>query len=176
MLDIGLVRSAGKLKLVKRQGWVEAGVPVGKVESVADHCFRTALIVAFYRGAEVDTLRAVRMALVHDIGEAMVGDITPRSGVAREEKLRLEEEAVRALGSEEALALWREYAEGETPEARLVREADVLEMLAQAREYEEAGHPRRALEHFWEGWSREILSPGMRVVVRKLMEASDIVK
>ncbi len=176
MLDMRLLRAAGKLKRVKRQGWVDAGVPLREVESVADHCFRTALIVAFYRGQEVDTLKAVRMALVHDLGEAAIGDLTPRSGVSREKRAQMEEEAVRALGDPEALALFREYVEGKTPEARLVYEADVLEMLSQAMELEVAGHPRSALARFWEGWSREIVSPGMRAAVRRLLERGDTVK
>ncbi|MGQ9582681.1 MAG: HD domain-containing protein [Thermoplasmatota archaeon] len=176
MLDISLLKAAGELKRVRRQGWLEAGVPRERVESVADHCFRTALIVAFYGGVEVDRLKAIRMALIHDLGESAIGDLTPRSGVSRERKAQMEEEAVRALGNAEVLALYREYVEGETPVARLVYEADVLEMLAQARELEMAGHPRRALEPFWEGWSREIVSPGMRVLVRRLLEDGDTVK
>ena len=45
-------------------------------------------------------------------------------------------------------ALWREFEECETAEARLVKAADKLEMMIQAREYEGEGH--RTLDEFWD--------------------------
>jgi putative hydrolase of HD superfamily len=48
-----------------------------------------------------------------------------------------------------SLDLWREYAAAATPEARLVRDADKLEMVFQALVYEQAG--QRNLDEFWEG-------------------------
>jgi len=145
MSELDIIRAAGKLKRVKRQGWLDAGVK--DAESVADHCYRTALIVAFCaegadtgprkgkRGGRLDVLKAVRMALIHDIAEAEVGDLTPRSGVPQAEKARREEEAVRRLGDRRVLELWREFDEGKSPEARVVREADVQERTIQATEY-----------------------------------------
>ena len=80
------------------------------------------------------------VALVHDLAESLVGDITPHDGVSADEKRRREEEAMRALaelsGDGEILDLWREYDAAESPEARFVKELDKLETAMQAAEYE----------------------------------------
>lgn len=40
----------------------------------------------------VDIIKCIKMALIHDIGEAIVGDITPKCGYSNESKFKLEEE------------------------------------------------------------------------------------
>src|SRR5262245_33825115 len=71
-----LAAVAGKLKRVRRKGWVDRGVV--DAESVADHSYRLAVLawaVARSRGLDAD--RAQRIALLHDLAEAEVGDETP---------------------------------------------------------------------------------------------------
>ncbi|KAL7673863.1 hypothetical protein ACOME3_000143 [Neoechinorhynchus agilis] len=90
---------AGQLKRTLRKGWLESGVP-GRVESVADHSFRMALSVSqlLPQDIKVDRFKCVEMALVHDLAESLVGDITPRDKVASEVKHAKEMEAVMELG------------------------------------------------------------------------------
>ncbi len=154
-----LVTAAGKLKRVKRQGWLDAGIPPAEAESVADHSFRTALLVAFVSEPRIDLLKALKMALVHDIGESEVGDLTPRSKVPRKKKAELEENAVAALENGEVLALWKEFEEGKSPEARAVRDADRYERVIQAMEYVLEGHPERRLRRFWKGVPVKLSAP-----------------
>jgi len=157
--------AAGKLKTIKRQGWLDAGIPRQHVESVADHSFRVACIAAFLApSGPLDALKMVRMALVHDLAESVTGDLTPRSGVSKKKKALMEEEAVRRLGSEELLSLWKEYDAGQTPESRLVREIDILERVVQSRDYER-GHPDRDLADFRKGWKKLIRTPQLRALV-----------
>jgi putative hydrolase of HD superfamily len=151
-----LVTAAGKLKRVKRQGWLDAGIPPAQAESVADHSFRTALLVAFVSEPDINMARALKMALVHDLGEAEVGDLTPRSKVPRKKKAEMEEKAFMGFGNGEALALWREFEEGKTPEAKAVREADRYEMVIQAMEYVLQGYPEKRLRRFWKGVSLKL--------------------
>ncbi len=166
MSDKRLVAAAGKLKTVKRQGWVDAGIPGGDVESVADHSFRVAFIVAFIAPAGGhDPLKAVRMALLHDLAESAVGDLTPSSGVTARRKARMEREAFKRLGSGELLALWREFDEGSSPEAKLVRQADILERVIQAGEYDARG-AGRDLARFRKGWRANVLPARFRELVR----------
>jgi putative hydrolase of HD superfamily len=157
-----LVAAAGKLKRIKRQGWLDAGIPKEQAESVADHCFRTALLVAFLSDPELDMAKALKMALVHDLGESEVGDLTPRSHVPRKKKAQLEEAAIRTLENDEILALWREFEEGKSREAKAVREADRYERVIQAMEYVLQGHPERRLRRFWKGVAMNIQSPDLR--------------
>jgi putative hydrolase of HD superfamily len=68
-----------RLKSLKRAGWIDRGVPVELAESVAEHSFQTALI-AWLAASDDPTLdrdRVLKLALVHDLPEALVGDMTP---------------------------------------------------------------------------------------------------
>ncbi|WP_209474142.1 HD domain-containing protein [Thermococcus stetteri] len=145
----------GNLKKLKRTGWILRGVP--NPESIADHSFRTALITLFLadelkrKGVEINPDRALRIALLHDIGEARITDI-PQPALKYVDKSEAERKAVEALLRasplpEEYYRLWLEYEEESTPEGRLVRFADKLEMLIQALEYESAGVS--GLDEFW---------------------------
>jgi len=111
--------------------------------------------------------RAVRMSLVHDLAESLVGDITPTefSGVSKADKSRLESAAMRrivdaltaahrtpivsASGATaasssavdigtEVFHLWEEYESGATATARYVKLIDKIEMYLQAHEYEQS--------------------------------------
>jgi len=67
---------AGRLKEIKRSGWVNRGVK--NPESIADHTFRMALMAwVMGRGKGLDMLRLLKMALVHDLCEVYAGDATP---------------------------------------------------------------------------------------------------
>jgi putative hydrolases of HD superfamily len=100
--------------------------------------------------------KLMKICLVHDLAEAIVGDITPYDGITKEEKRRMEEEALitmlNALEAEsiaqEIYQLWLEYEEGTTIEAHLARQLDKLEMIIQANEYEKA-NPGKRLENFF---------------------------
>lgn len=140
---IRLLREAGKLKRTRRTGWVEAGVQ--DPESVADHSYRVALLsmlLSDQRG--LDALKSVRMALLHDLAEAVTGDLTPRQKTPGHgaEELRAFEGLVGGLPTQQKQtysAAMDEYAKGETGEAALVLAADRLEMVLQALEYWESG-------------------------------------
>ncbi len=150
---IDFIAEAGRLKKLPRTGWVESSVP--DPESVADHSFRVALIAMILSDAQrLDTIKVVRMALLHDLAEAETGDLTPRQKETDIEGFKLAEdtamvklleklpEAIRG----EYRAAWREFSEASTEEARLVRDADKLEMIMQASEYQqEMGDPGKLM-------------------------------
>jgi putative hydrolase of HD superfamily len=92
----------------------------------------------------IDRERCIKIAIVHDIAEAIVGDITPSDGVPKAEKSRLEKEALdemcRILGgglrADEIKELWAEYENNSSIEASIVKDFDKVEMILQALEYE----------------------------------------
>src|SRR5438552_17296826 len=113
-----------RLKRLPRAGRKRCGVR--DCESVAEHTFGVAmlaLLVSRTADSTIDRDRCIALALVHDLAEASVGDITPHDGIDREEKQRRERDAMDALstmlGDGEILALWMEFEAGETAEARL---------------------------------------------------------
>jgi putative hydrolase of HD superfamily len=68
---------AGLVKKVKRTGWLRH-LPADKVESVGDHSAKIAFLALYLRNIEnVDYMKCLQMALIHDIAEGLVGDFTP---------------------------------------------------------------------------------------------------
>lgn len=143
---------AGILKRTPRTGWVDVGVYAP--ESVADHTFRTAILCMIYADLnDLDTTKMLKMALIHDLPEAMIGDLMPSQKSAQTKKdeqdaicdiLNLLPEAQK----KEYFAIWAEYEQGETKEAKAARQLDKIEMALQAKEYEKMGHDRESLERF----------------------------
>lgn len=147
----------GRLKVLKRTGWVVSGVALP--ESIADHSCRMAL--AGLLAADVPGLSGERCALVglaHDVAECITTDIVPGAMPAAA-KHALEAAAMATLrsmldagGHPRAAALlagaYAEYEAQATPEARFVKSLDKLEMLLQAHEYEGA-QPGLRLEGFF---------------------------
>ncbi|KZT52986.1 hypothetical protein CALCODRAFT_458536 [Calocera cornea HHB12733] len=133
-----------RLKTQKRTGWIQRKVP--EPESISDHMHRMAILALCCEDKSLDVGKCVLLAVVHDLAEAQVGDIAPSEGFSKAEKNRLEAEAIENFvqemlhESEAGLriqALWMEYEEARTPEARFVKDLDRMEMALQATEYEE---------------------------------------
>jgi putative hydrolases of HD superfamily len=90
---------AGQLKGTPRTGWVYQGVNIagGRVESVADHSWRMAAACFLFAGTELDVGKMVQMAVLHDMAEAITGDIAPADKVGPDEKKRREAEAMASM-------------------------------------------------------------------------------
>jgi len=172
-----------RLKRLYRQGWLKRGLPEELCESVAEHSFGTALLVLLLAGKEgaggefgaLDSSHAALLALVHEMGESYAGDITPVDGVSREDKQRLEREAIfKALDGfperDWLLAFWEEFEAGESPEARFVRQLDRLEMGLQAALQDAEGFP--GMEEFYESARRTVVEPRLRAVLEEAIEAA----
>jgi putative hydrolase of HD superfamily len=168
-----LFHLAGRLKETPRAGWKLRGIE--HPESVADHSYRLALmalVLAPRADEPLDRARCVAMALVHDLAESLVGDITPYDGISPEEKRRREAEAVRrldALAEGAGLrALWEEYDAAATPEARFVKELDKLETAFQAAEHTRGGAASaEEMREFHDNAARRVTS----TITRELLDA-----
>lgn len=139
MTDGELLREALALKVLDRAGWKRVGVAAP--ESVADHSYGVALAALVLAPPELDRARLLAMALLHDLAEVRIGDITPHDGVPREEKKRREAAAAAALFADHPglLALWEEAEAGQSAEARFLKELDRLDMALQAEAYARLG-------------------------------------
>jgi 5'-deoxynucleotidase YfbR-like HD superfamily hydrolase len=148
---LSLFHNAGKLKCTKRAGWVRAGITDS--ESVADHSFRCTFI-AMVLGDEfhVDSEKLLKIAVIHDLAECVVGDITPHDGISQEEKKEKEHTACKEIfkdipNSQIYLNLWTEYEKQNSPEAILIKNIDKLEMALTALEYQKE-NPKSDLAEF----------------------------
>jgi putative hydrolase of HD superfamily len=165
-----------QLKLLPRTGWLQRGVADG--ESIAEHTFSVAALALLVGDQipDIDRGRLLAIALLHDMAETLISDLptSARRFFGNEAKQDAEYRAmIELLGNlpqaEEYLALWKEYSQRESREARLVKQLDRLEMLSQALLYERGGN--RAMAEFWEdadeGWSDEF--PLIRDMVLRLL-------
>ncbi|XP_047274806.1 5'-deoxynucleotidase HDDC2 isoform X2 [Homo sapiens] len=89
------LRLVGQLKRVPRTGWVYRNVQ--RPESVSDHMYRMAVMAMVIKDDRLNKDRCVRLALVHDMAECIVGDIAPADNIPKEEKHRREEEAMKQI-------------------------------------------------------------------------------
>lgn len=166
-----------RLKEIKRTGWIERGVE--EPESVADHSFNvTALSIILADARGLDVAEVARMAILHDLPEAVTGDLTPSQ---KKEKLRelveiengiiksITESMPREVG-EKYLDAWRKLIEDSSPEARLVRLVDKLEMGLQAARYIEKTGNKKLLEIYYSAVSSVGDDPHLREVLEKALK------
>ena len=141
---LAFLRAAERLKTVTRSGWTSTGQP----ESVAEHTWRLCLMamLLYGRSPGVDLARLLRMCLIHDLGEAIRGDVPApaqaapgaKSADERADLLELTAPLPAAL-REEIVALWDEYEAAQSTEARLAKGLDRAAAPSQ-RSQAETGH------------------------------------
>ncbi len=135
-------RASERLKATHRSAYTSEG----QQESVAEHTWRLCLmaLVLAPEFPHVDFAKLVKICLVHDLGEAVGGDIpapeqarrkaaglaTGKGEEERRDLLTLLEPLPPARKAE-ILALWDEYEAAESPEARLAKGLDKLETIMQ---------------------------------------------
>lgn len=170
-----LAKYAGLLKKVKRAGWVRIGI--ANPESVAEHSFRLGLLVmAVGDQLGLDSGKLVKMALLDDLAESIVGDLVSERGnktlIDHDTKIKKERRALRKILSSlkngnDYLKLWKETQEGVTQEARLLKQVDKLEMAIQALEYEGEVESRK-LDEFWINVKEFLKDQGLIELFEKL--------
>lgn len=169
---------AGKLKRIRRKGWLIRGV--ADPETIAEHTFRVLLVTWILSDdKKLDLKKALKMALIHDLCEVYAGDTTPydhislseitrreiieklpprkreeKEKVARERRAREQKALAEIVNNlpkklkEEIMSLWLEYEEGSSVEGRFVRQVDRIENLIQALEYKDVDG-ELAINSFW---------------------------
>jgi len=130
------LRSAEQLKNTLRSSWTSAGQP----ESVAQHTWRLCLMAMLFAPsyAHIDFATLVKMCIIHDLGEAIGGDIPAidqqpgtSKAVQEREDLQLLLRPLPERLRQEITALWDEYEAATTPEAKLAKALDKLETIMQ---------------------------------------------
>lgn len=131
------LRAAEALKTATRSGWTSSG----EQESVAEHTWRLCLMALALHPAfpDVDFARLVKICIIHDLGEAIGGDVPApeqalrpggKAADERRDLLQLLEPLPEAL-RDEITGLWDEYEAAQSPEARLAKGLDKLETILQ---------------------------------------------
>ncbi|MBN1871332.1 MAG: HD domain-containing protein [Candidatus Omnitrophica bacterium] len=148
---VNIISEAGLIKRTRRSGWSVLGI--GDAESVADHSFRCAIIgffLARLEGASAD--KVLLMTLFNDLHEARITDLhkmAQRYVDIEDAEDRAHSEQISSLPKDLAKELGdlrSEYRRQKSAESIIARDADILECLIQAKEYEDCGY--RKASHF----------------------------
>lgn len=131
--------------------------------------------------SRLDIPRCTKMALVHDMAESLVGDLTPVDNVPKIEKNRREAETMDYIcknllgkvdGGENGASIreiWQEYENGETPESQFVHDVDKVELILQMVEYERAKDGTLDLSEF--SWvAKKLILPEMKDWAQEILD------
>ena len=153
-MSIDFLLSAYQLKSLSRAGWLRVGIE--HPESVAAHSWGLALLIMQYSPAHINKERALELAMVHDLPEVIVGDITPHDPISKEEKRKREKIAAKKLLPPKLYLRWLEYQEQESEESRFVHQLDKLDMAVQALVYKDIAPTQEFLLSAQQSLSQEL--------------------
>lgn len=171
------------LKRIKRTGWVEKNIT--EAESAADHTFGVTLLAATVPlPKDVDRNQLIKMALSHDLGETIIGDIKWESGnsanidlyhnkIAKERQAIAE--AFETMQGHELETYAIEYLEKDTPASKFLKQLDKLEMTFQALAYEQDPNSNAEnLDEFWINAEKYITDEFLKEIFTALQKQRQI--
>lgn len=168
-------KTAINLKKISRQGWIDK-LFIDNPESVADHSYSMAMISMVISDLEnYDSEKILKMALLHDLAESRIGDFTPEQ-INKENKIQLENNAFNEIIGDlpdsikkQYLEIWQEYQKNISPESKIIHQIDKLEMVLQAKTYQNEGHSKEKLESFFESAKIDIINPKLKELFTKIV-------
>ncbi|ODV96153.1 hypothetical protein PACTADRAFT_41023 [Pachysolen tannophilus NRRL Y-2460] len=160
------------LKSQKRTGWLNHNI--SNPESISDHMYRMSIIAMSLNSSnfpennneKLDLSKCVKISLIHDIAEALVGDIVPHdTTVNKEEKNKREYNTILYMSqliknynpifAQEIIESWLDYEEQRNFEAKIVKDIDKYELLLSAFHYEREYKGEKDLSEFFS--ARELI-------------------
>jgi len=151
---VRFLRTVDQLEILPRTGYFFAGIR--QPESIAAHSYGVALIAMLLADrikSRVNIERVLRLAILHDTAESLLTDI-PNSSFAYMDQAHKEQAEVKAAKELfggltcDYIEFWKEFEEGKTLEARLVRAADKLQLAVKIIGYEQSGQGN--FDRFWQ--------------------------
>lgn len=176
---VEFLMTTGISKKIPRTGWLRE--KIRDPESVAEHSFRlSVLAMVLAEPLGLDKEKLIKMAIMHDLGEVITGDIVVwltggTIDIKKQiEKEKLEKEGIgkifRVIGkSNEYVKIFEEMIERTTQEAKIFWQLDKLEMALQALEYEK--DQNKNLGEFFITADLEIHSPYLKMILREILKS-----
>lgn len=176
---IEFMKLVSSLKELQRTGWKQHGV-TGIIDTTASHTFGVIFLSwLFAKDGHVDTEKVLKLALLHDFVESVIGDLTPEES-ERIDRDRLEESGLNTAEeilppplTEEVRSLIEEFRKGVSEEARMVRVCDKLETLFQAHFYRRANRLSEAGFREFFSYAEETCKEGLgRELLDEIQDAA----
>lgn len=172
------VERISSLKYVVRSGWVIRGIPNSIAETVAGHTFEVTLISMYLADIlttecmKVDVEKTLKMGLIHDVPEVIVGDVVKLIKARAPELFNhVELEAMSELGLSKYAGLMRDLNSGLSPEAGLVKLSDTVATYLQGLRYFKTGYTnveeiidntKNTLKSMLNSWTPEACVPVLK--------------
>tara|TARA_Y100000815_G_C13158526_1_gene430746 strand:- start:262 stop:789 length:528 start_codon:yes stop_codon:yes gene_type:complete len=165
-----------ELKNIPRQGWKEK-LAIDNPESVADHSYSTSVMSMILSDLDgLDSEKIIKMALLHDLSESIIGDITP-DNMLKDEKVNKENLAMKQILKNlpnkiavQYFELWNEYQKNSSQEAELLHDVDKLEMAFQAKFYHDKGISKEKLQTFFNTAKMGIKNKNLSNIISNFIE------
>ena len=177
---LNFLKTVGKSKRLLRSGPVREGIK--DPESIAEHSFRTgviAMVLADKVEHALNKEKLIRMALVHDIGAIITGDIVTQRGEVLDLKLRDGKEEKERAGIKQIFdqiqegdmygKIFEEMIARKSPEAKIFWQFDKLEMALTALEYEE--EQGKQLEEFFLDANTHMKEPLLKKIFNEIIDS-----
>ncbi len=163
-------------KKIVRTGWKMMSIP--NPESVAEHSFQLCVIaMVFADQLGVDREKLIKMAIIHDLGEIITGDLVWSRGNIIDIQKRQKKEIMEAEGIESIFAklgtskeyqtIFKEMTERKSAEASIFWQLDKLEMAIQALDYEK--RTQKNLDEFFINTDLQLIHPFLRSIFAHVM-------
>ena len=162
--DIEFLYEVGCLRFIDR-AWKQLLNLNGA--NLAEHTLRVIWIAATIAKYEkVDIGKVVKMALVHDVGESRTGDAhyVAKMYTERDEEKAIEDVFEDTGLAEEFVNLWKEYEKRESPESKIVKDADSLDVEFELQEQAAKGSK---LKEEWQKDREEFVYPALHTKTGK---------
>ena len=164
------------LKTVQRQGWKKK-LKMDYPESVADHSYSVATMSMILSDLEgLNTEKIIKMALLHDLAESIIGDIIPNK-LTDDEKMFKENEAMKQILknlpdkiTKTYFEIWNDYQNNFSEESNLLHDIDKLEMAFQAKFYQNNGISKEKLQTFFNTAKKKIKNKNLRNILSNFIE------
>ena len=130
------LREAERLKSVLRSAYTSTG----QQESTAEHSWRLCLMAMVFEGefTGLDFGKVLKLCVLHDLGEALHGDIpavqqnqNPHKSANERADLQTLMQTLPPRIADDFMSLWEDYENASSPEARIVKGLDKLETILQ---------------------------------------------
>jgi len=164
------------LKTIHREGWKE-NLQINYPESVADHSYSVSVMSMILADLEgLNTEKIIKMALLHDLAESMIGDIIPGS-MKNDDKITKENHAMKKILMnlpneirKTYFKIWDEYQNNSSKESSLLHDIDKLEMAFQAKFYQKSGISKEKLVTFYDTAKMGIKNKNLRNILSNIIE------
>lgn len=169
------VEHVQRLKHLPRRGWVIRNI--NNPEPIAGHMYSMAMMTFLLEDPNIDRIKCMQLALVHDLAESIVGDITPEDNIPVAEKHRREDEAMKEIVShlgedlgKRIYNLYKEYEAKETAEAKFVKELDRFDLVACSDFYEKRDGTPGTLQEFFDITAGKLENPLIKGMMDELVK------